>query len=171
MIWNKRLTERWSWVVGPFSLLLYLHLRSPFNVMQRSTGNLTMKFQCEEKVRKKWGKFLTTSTHFPRISAGNVQIPHIFPHTGKIKWKIPHIFPSMNFGKFSFPYINSTYAENSSLFPHIFLTLKFHSANVPICQWTICVMTSCSIPEHPSRPFLDQTLREHSGGLVGRAAK
>ena len=30
-------------------------------------------------------------------------------------------------------------------------------------------MTSCSIPEHPSRPFLDQTLYEHSGGLVGRA--
>ena len=25
--------------------------------------------------------------------------------------------------------------------------------------------------EHPSRPFLDQTLREHSGGLVGRAAR
>ena len=31
--------------------------------------------------------------------------------------------------------------------------------------------TSCSIPEHPSRPFLYQTLCEHSGGLVGRAAK
>ena len=38
-------------------------------------------------------------------------------------------------------------------------------------QQTICVMTSCSIPEHPSRPFLDQTLCEHSGVLVGRAAK
>ena len=36
---------------------------------------------------------------------------------------------------------------------------------------TICAMTSCSTPEHPSRPFLDQTLCEHSGGLVGRAAK
>ena len=31
--------------------------------------------------------------------------------------------------------------------------------------------TSCSVPEHPSRPFLYQTLCEHSGGLVGRAAK
>ena len=28
---------------------------------------------------------------------------------------------------------------------------------------------SCSILEHPSWPFLDQTLGEHSGGLVGRA--
>ena len=36
---------------------------------------------------------------------------------------------------------------------------------------TICTMTSCSIPEHPSRPFMDQTVWEHSGGLVGRAAK
>ena len=32
-------------------------------------------------------------------------------------------------------------------------------------------MTSCSITEHPSRPFLDQTLCEQSGRLVGRAAK
>ena len=32
-------------------------------------------------------------------------------------------------------------------------------------------MTSCSIPEHPSRPFLDQTLCEHSGALGGRADK
>ena len=28
-----------------------------------------------------------------------------------------------------------------------------------------------SIPEHPSRPFLDQALCEHSCVLVGRAAK
>ena len=32
-----------------------------------------------------------------------------------------------------------------------------------ICNFTV--------PEHPSRQFLDQTLCEHSGGLVGRAAK
>ena len=31
--------------------------------------------------------------------------------------------------------------------------------------------TDSTIPEHPSRPFLYQTLCEHSGGLVGRAAK
>ena len=36
---------------------------------------------------------------------------------------------------------------------------------------TICLMRSCSIPEHPKRPFLDQTLCKHSGGLAGRAAK
>ena len=34
-------------------------------------------------------------------------------------------------------------------------------------QQAICVMTSYRIPEHPSRLFLDQTPREHSGGLVG----
>ena len=26
-----------------------------------------------------------------------------------------------------------------------------------LCEQTICVMTSCSIPEHPSRPFVDQS--------------
>ena len=30
---------------------------------------------------------------------------------------------------------------------------------------------SCSTPEHPSRPFLDQGLCEHSAVLVGRGAK
>ena len=34
-----------------------------------------------------------------------------------------------------------------------------------------CITTSYSIPEHPSRPFLDRTLCEHFSGLVGRAAK
>ena len=38
-------------------------------------------------------------------------------------------------------------------------------------QVTLCIMTSCSIPEHPSQPFLDQILCEHSGGLVRKAAK
>ena len=38
-------------------------------------------------------------------------------------------------------------------------------------QQTISVMTPYSLREHPSLPFLDQTLCEHSGGLVGRAAK
>ena len=32
-------------------------------------------------------------------------------------------------------------------------------------------MTPCSIQKHPPRPFLDKTLCEHSGGLVGRASK
>ena len=33
------------------------------------------------------------------------------------------------------------------------------------------VMTSCSMQQHPSLPSQDQTLREHSGGMVRRAAK
>ena len=45
------------------------------------------------------------------------------------------------------------------------------SGRIETHKLIICVMASCSIPEHPSRPFLDQTLCEHSGGLVGRAAK
>ena len=38
---------------------------------------------------------------------------------------------------------------------------------------TVKGMTSCSIPEHPSRPFLNQILCEHPVGLqlVGRAAE
>ena len=34
--------------------------------------------------------------------------------------------------------------------------------------WIIRIMTSCSLPEHPSRPFSDQTLCEHSGGPLNR---
>ena len=35
----------------------------------------------------------------------------------------------------------------------------------------ICIMTSYSIPEHPSQPFLNQTVWEHSGGLAWKADK
>ena len=35
----------------------------------------------------------------------------------------------------------------------------------------ICILTSYSIPEHPSRPFLNQTVWEHSGGLAWSAYK
>ena len=49
------------------------------------------------------------------------------------------------------------------------LTLK--QCSTVLGQKTICVMMSYSLPEHPSRPFLDQIVWEHSGGLVGRAAK
>ena len=36
----------------------------------------------------------------------------------------------------------------------------------PFANRPLNVMTSCSIPDHHSRPFLDQTICEHSGGLV-----
>ena len=40
-----------------------------------------------------------------------------------------------------------------------------------ICGFRKLISQRRHIPEHPSRPFLDQTLCEHSGGLVRRAAK
>ena len=41
-----------------------------------------------------------------------------------------------------------------------------HQTNKPFAK---CRRHAC-ISEHPSRPFLDQTLCEHSGELVARAA-